>query len=122
VVPIKSEMMGTTLMSPSVTVYNGRHEPLTLHQRRKRVIAIRDEMPARLLPPRGMRDVSVEGGSGNGCCVAASTCTFSSSTSAAIIGTARLNGLDPEAFLAYVLERIADHPLLPSTAHVEPIR
>ncbi len=26
------------------------------------------------------------------------------------IGTARLNGLDHEAYLAYVLERIADHP------------
>ncbi|CAM2174284.1 hypothetical protein BO443_210023 [Burkholderia orbicola] len=53
-----------------------------------------------------------------------------------LIGTARLNGLDPEADLAYVLERIADHlsnridellpwsvaPSLPSTAHVEPIR
>ncbi|EKS9889996.1 transposase, partial [Burkholderia pyrrocinia] len=53
-----------------------------------------------------------------------------------LIGTARLNGLDPEAYLAYVLERVADHPInridellpwnvassLPSTAHVEPIR
>ncbi|KVT12700.1 transposase [Burkholderia sp. MSMB1078WGS] len=53
-----------------------------------------------------------------------------------LLGTARLNGLDPEAYLAYVLERIADHPInridellpwnvalsLPSTAHVEPIR
>ncbi|MDP9651654.1 hypothetical protein J2793_007129 [Paraburkholderia caledonica] len=53
-----------------------------------------------------------------------------------LIGTARLNGLDPEAYLAYVLERIVDHPinrideLLPwcvapsllSTAQVEPIR
>lgn len=52
------------------------------------------------------------------------------------IGTARLNGLDPEVYLAYVLERIAVHPInriddlqpwnvassLPSTAHVEPIR
>ena len=53
-----------------------------------------------------------------------------------LIGAARLNGLDPEAHLAYVLERIADHPVncldelppwnvapsLPSTARVEPIR
>ncbi len=53
-----------------------------------------------------------------------------------LIGTARLNGLDPEAYLAYVLERVADQPInridellpwnvassLPSTAHVEPIR
>ncbi|MEX3640382.1 hypothetical protein, partial [Paraburkholderia sp. BR14320] len=30
VVPIRLEMMGITLMSPSATVYNGRHEPLTL--------------------------------------------------------------------------------------------
>ena len=53
-----------------------------------------------------------------------------------LIGTARLNGIDPEAYLAYVLDRIADHPanrideLLPwnvapslsPTARVEPIR
>ncbi len=53
-----------------------------------------------------------------------------------LIGTARLNGIDPEAYLAYVLERVADHPInridellpwnvassLPSTARVEPIR
>ncbi|WP_236596962.1 hypothetical protein, partial [Paraburkholderia hiiakae] len=29
VMPIRSEMMGITLMPPSATVYNGRHEPLT---------------------------------------------------------------------------------------------
>ena len=28
-----------------------------------------------------------------------------------LIGTARLNGLDPESYLRYVLERIADHPI-----------
>ena len=28
-----------------------------------------------------------------------------------LIGTAKLNGLDPQAYLRYVLERIADHPI-----------
>lgn len=28
-----------------------------------------------------------------------------------LIGTARLNGLDPEAYLRHVLSRIADHPI-----------
>jgi hypothetical protein len=53
-----------------------------------------------------------------------------------LIGTARLNGINPEAYLAYVLERIADHPVnridellpwsvaqqLPDTAKIEPIQ
>jgi hypothetical protein len=30
---------------------------------------------------------------------------------ASLIGTARLNGIDPEAYLRDVLERIADHPV-----------
>lgn len=43
-----------------------------------------------------------------------------------LIGTAKLNGLDPEAYLRYVIERIADHPisrieeLLPWRLVVEP--
>jgi transposase len=28
-----------------------------------------------------------------------------------LIGTAKLNGIDPEAYLRQVLERIADHPI-----------
>jgi hypothetical protein len=28
-----------------------------------------------------------------------------------LIGTARLNNLDPQAYLHYVIERIADHPI-----------
>lgn len=53
-----------------------------------------------------------------------------------LIGTARVNGLDRDAYLAYVLEHIADQPInridellpsnvapsLPSTAHIQPLR
>lgn len=53
-----------------------------------------------------------------------------------LIDTVRINGFDPEAYLAYVLERIADYPAnrvdemlpwnvassLPPTARVEAIR
>ena len=28
-----------------------------------------------------------------------------------LIGTAKLNGINPQAYLRYVLERIADHPI-----------
>jgi hypothetical protein len=53
-----------------------------------------------------------------------------------LIGSARLNGIDPEAYLHYVIERIADHPanridellpwnvapLLPAPSHIDPVR
>ena len=29
----------------------------------------------------------------------------------ALIGTAKLNGINPQAYLRYVQERIADHPI-----------
>jgi hypothetical protein len=35
----------------------------------------------------------------------------SDTNSCRIVGTAKLNGLNPEAYLRYVLERIADHPI-----------
>jgi hypothetical protein len=28
-----------------------------------------------------------------------------------LVGTAKLNGIDPQAYLRHVLERIADHPI-----------
>lgn len=44
-----------------------------------------------------------------------------------LIGSARMNGIDPEAYLHYVIDRIADHPanrideLLPwNVAHLLP--
>jgi hypothetical protein len=53
-----------------------------------------------------------------------------------LIGSARLNGIDPEAYLHYVIERIADHPanridellpwnvapLLPAASHIDSLR
>lgn len=52
-----------------------------------------------------------------------------------LIGSARLNGIDPEAYLHHVIDRIADHPvnridkllpwnvapLLPATARTMPV-
>jgi hypothetical protein len=30
-----------------------------------------------------------------------------------LIGTAKLNGIDPEAYLRFVLERVAEYPIQP---------
>jgi transposase len=32
-----------------------------------------------------------------------------------LIGSARMNGLDPEAYLRYVFTHIADHPIIRSS-------
>jgi hypothetical protein len=53
-----------------------------------------------------------------------------------LIGSPRLNGIDPEAYLHHVIERIADHPVnrinelfpwnvapsLPTSARIDPVR
>jgi transposase len=53
-----------------------------------------------------------------------------------LIGSARLNGIDPETHLHHVIERIADHPanridellpwnvapLLPAASDIDPVR
>ena len=36
---------------------------------------------------------------------------YRAATFYSLIGTAKLNGLNPEAYLRYVLEHIADHPI-----------
>ena len=41
----------------------------------------------------------------------ASDRTTQISSKNSVIGTAKLNGLDPEAYLRYVIERIGDHPI-----------
>jgi transposase len=87
-----------------------------------------------LIAERALRGVAI--GRRNYSCAGADSGGERAAAMYSLIGSTRLNGIDPEAYLHFIIERIADHsvnridellpwnfaPLLPTSARIAPIR